>query len=283
MRMAAGVNVDVHGQTDVGKARKENQDQFLIAALRKTIEIGQTSLPPSHRRVPGSDAHALLLLVADGVGGVPGGDEASAVVLDTVAEYVARSMRCFYKLDEFAQDDLLGELARSVREGHASIMQRAAGEPGQPAMATTLTMAHVLWPRAYVVQIGDSRCYHVRGAIATQVTSDHTMVQELLRRGALSEEDARRSPFRHVLSRAVGGEAKEIEPEISWLVLEPGDALLLCSDGLTNHVADTAIAERLNEPGSARDACGTLVQAALDDGGSDNVTVVVARFEEGGE
>lgn len=282
MRMAPGVSVDVHGQTDVGKTRKVNQDQFLVAALRKTIEIEQTSLPPSHQPVLGGDAHALLLLVADGVGGVPGGDEASAVALDTVAEYVGRSMRCFYKLDELAQEDLLAELTRSVQEGHASVLQHAAGEPERSRMATTLTMAHVLWPRAYVVQIGDSRCYHVRGATVTQVTTDHTLAEELLRVGALSREEARRSPFRHVLSRTVGGEPTEIQPEISMLVLEGGDALLLCTDGLTNHVGDTAIGEQLGRAALAREACAALVRAALDDGGSDNVTVVVARFGDMG-
>jgi serine/threonine protein phosphatase PrpC len=145
-------------------------------------------------------------------------------------------------------------------------------------MATTLTMAHVLWPRAYVVQIGDSRCYHLRGAALHKLTRDQTYAQELLDRGAFTADEAEQSPLSQVLTRAIGGEGSEPLPEIGQVALEPGDALLLCTDGLTKHVSDAAIARILASSATATAACEALIGAALEGGGSDNVTVVVSRF-----
>ena len=278
MLMAAGIHVDAHGLTDIGRERRDNQDQFLVAALHKVVEITETSLPPQYRKRFDSGARALLLLVADGVGGSAGGGEASSITLDTIVDYVTNSMRCFYKLDEQVQQDLLAELALSVQQSHLKVHEEAIREGRVAPMATTLTMAHVLWPRVYVVQIGDSRCYHLRGTALRQLTRDQTYAQELLDRGALTREEAESSPLSQVLSRAVGGAGEELAPEISQVALEPGDSLLLCTDGLTKHVSDAAIARLLREAPGSKEACESLVAAALEAGGSDNVTAVVSRF-----
>jgi len=278
MLMAAGIQVDAHGQTDIGHERRDNEDQFLVAALRKVVEITHTSLPDPYRTRFDSGARALLLLVADGVGGTARGGEASSITLDTIVHYVTNSMRCFYKLDEQVQQDLLAELARSVQESHAKVREEAARGGGMTRMATTLTMAHVLWPRAYVVQIGDSRCYHLRGAALRKLTRDQTYAQELLERGALTADEAEQSPLSQVLTRAIGGKDSELLPEIGQVALELGDALLLCTDGLTKHVPDAAIAKLLASSATATATCEALIGAALEGGGSDNVTVVVCRF-----
>lgn len=278
MLMAAGIQVDAYGQTDIGRQRPENQDQFLVAALHKVVEIAHTSLPEPYRTRFDSGARALLLLVADGVGGTALGGEASSITLDTIVHYVTNSMRCFYKLDEQVQQDLLEELARSVQESHARVREKAEREGVMARMATTLTMAHVLWPRAYVVQIGDSRCYHLRGAALRKLTRDQTFAQELLERGALTADEAEQSPLSQVLTRAIGGEGSELMPEIGQVALAPGDALLLCTDGLTKHVPDAAIAAILASAATATAACQALIAAALADGGTDNVTAVVSRF-----
>jgi protein phosphatase len=275
--MFDGIRVDVHGLTDVGKVRQNNQDQFLIAALHKVVEIHGTSIPDAYRDRFHSGARALLLLVADGVGGRQGGGDASSLTLDAITDYVTNSMRCFYKLDEQIPLDLLAELAATVERSHASVLERAQQQPERAGMATTLTMAHVLWPRAYVVHIGDSRCYHVHGSSITQVTKDQTLVQDLVDMGALTPEDAKGSPLGHVLSQAIGHDEK-IHPEITKIEVEPGDSLLLCTDGLTGHVSDGEISAHLASAESSADACERLIQAALDAGGSDNVTVVVGRF-----
>jgi protein phosphatase len=278
MLMSDGVEVDSYGSTDVGKVRKENQDQFLIAALHKVVEIQGTSIPGSYRKRFDSGARALLLMVADGVGGHAGGEEASSVTLDAVTSYVTNSMRCFYKLDDQLPSDLLQELASSVQRSHAAVLDRAQEDPERSGMATTLTMAHVLWPRVYTVQIGDSRCYHLRGDAFSQVTRDQTVVQLLVEEGTLSPSDAQQSPYSSVLSQAIGGGAPEVEPEISKVDLATGDTLMLCTDGLTRHLSDEEIAGKLRAAATAQEACEDLVVAALDAGGRDNVTVVVARF-----
>jgi protein phosphatase len=277
MLMFDGIDVDIEGLTDRGRVRRENQDQYLIAALHKTIEIHGTSIPQAYQERFNTGAKALLLLVADGVGGRAGGEEAASITLDAITDYVTNSMRCFYKLDEQIPQELLGELAATVARSHSSVLQRAEERPERAGMATTLTMAHVLWPRVYVVQIGDSRCYHVRGPAIKQITKDQTLVQELVDLGALSPDDARRSPLSNILSQAIGG-GEELQPAISKIAMEPGDGLVLCTDGLTGHVSDAQILAHLQAAESSQNACQRLVQAALEDGGRDNVTVIVGRF-----
>jgi serine/threonine protein phosphatase PrpC len=270
--------VDVAGATDVGKARQKNEDQYLIAGLRRVVEIEATSIPIEDRRGFTRGASALLLLVADGVGGGKGGEEASRWTIDTIARYVAGSSLLFSNLDKEAQRALLQDLTLSVQWSHAAVRNQAAGRTSLEGMATTLTMVLVLWPRAYVVQIGDSRCYHLRAPTLTQVTRDQTIAQEMVDRGVIPPDAAERSPLSHVLSHAVGNKESDIWPAISSLDLEVGDTLLLCTDGLTKHVADAQIAELMVKAQSAKEVCSSLIDAALRDGGSDNVTVVVTRL-----
>jgi len=260
--------------------RKVNEDQYLIAALHKVVEVRQTSLPAAACQRFESGARALLLMVADGVGGESRGDEASSLALDTIVSYVTNSMRCFYKLDDRAHGDLLAELATVVQKSNAILRAEAERAGDHARMATTLTMAHVLWPRAYVVQIGDSRCYHLRAGSLRQVTRDQTYAQELLDRGAFSREEAEQSPLSQVLTRAIGGQAADLTPEIGEVDLEPGDALLLCTDGLTKHVSDADVERLCTAAAGAREVCESLVAAAIEGGGSDNVTVVVTRFRQ---
>ncbi len=277
MLMFDGVRVDAHGRTDTGKVRADNEDQFLIAALHKVVQIHGTSIPDSYRRHLDSGARALLLLVADGVGGLASGDEASSLTLDAVMDYVTNSMRCFYKLDEQIPHELLHELASSVQRSHAAVLSRAGERADPVGMATTLTMAHVLWPRVYVVQIGDSRCYHYHAGRVTQVTRDQTLVQDLVDRGALAPDEAAGSPLSSVLSQAIGGH-EEVMPVFSKIELQRQDALVLCTDGLTGHLSDAEIADHLRRTEGAAAACDSLIEAALAAGGKDNVTVVVTRF-----
>ena len=270
--------VDAASATDVGKVRQTNEDQYLIAGLRRVVEIEETSIPIEARLGFTRGASALLLLVADGVGGGKGGEEASRWTIDTIARYVAGSSLLFSDMDKEAQRALLQDLTLAVQWSHAAVRNQAAGRTSLEGMATTLTMVLVLWPRAYVVQIGDSRCYHFRPPTLTQVTRDQTMAQEMVDRGVLPPEAAERSPLSHVLSQAVGSKESDIWPAISSLDLKVGDTLLLCTDGLTKHATDAQIADLMVKADSAREVCRSLIDTALKDGGSDNVTVVVTRF-----
>ncbi len=272
----SNVNVDCYGLTDIGKVRKVNQDQFLIGSMRKVMEIQQTSLPLHTREQIHSGAMARLFLVADGVGGSAAGEEAAGLALEAVAAYVTGSMRCFYQLDKQLEGDLMSELAHSVEQSHATVLAAADASPERAGMATTLTVVHLLWPTAYVVHVGDSRCYVYRGGRLRQLTKDQTMAQDLVDKGVLPAHLADESRWSHVLSGAVG---KEVKPETSKADLQLNDALLLCTDGLTKHVRMAEMEKILGAATSAETACRTLVASALNDGGTDNVTVVVARFE----
>ena len=142
-------------------------------------------------------------------------------------------------------------------------------------MATTLTVYLGVWPRAYILQVGDSRCYLLREGRLTQITRDQTMAQELVDLGALNPQDAQRTRLAHTLSSSIGG--KQSSPVVSEFEMTWGTVVLLCSDGLVNHVSDARIHERLLSMQSARQACEDLLQDALEGGGSDNITIIVGR------
>src|SRR5215218_657175 len=145
------VTVDCHGLTDPGRVRETNEDQFLIAELSKSLLITQTSLPAEdHTRLFGGPP-GQLLLVADGMGGVRGGKRASRLVVETVTRYVLDTMHWFFRLQEGAEADLVDELRAGLSECQRAVKAHAAGHPEFAQMGTTLTLAYVLWPRAYVI------------------------------------------------------------------------------------------------------------------------------------
>jgi serine/threonine protein phosphatase PrpC len=267
-----GRSIDVFGATDIGRVRERNEDQFLVADLNRTMVIRQSSLavPEDRRVLPGEQGK--LLVVADGVGGHGAGDLASAVAVNALGDAFLHSVPWVYEPgddgDE-ARDALVSAafrqaLARCEAQVHAVAQQR-----GLVAlkMATTLTTAVVIWPRLYVAHVGDSRCYLFRDGKLRRITRDHTVAAQL---GA---EDG---PFKHVLSNAIGGADERLMVELHRVNLEHGDAVLLCTDGLTGHLSDENIAAQIAVGGGARFCCETLVAAAKQAGGKDNITAVVA-------
>ena len=263
------------GATDIGKARADNQDQFMICSLHKQMEMCQTSLPEQSwpERISGSMAY--LFIVADGVGGSAGGAEASSAALNGVASYATHTIRCYYTQDPHHEDDFLVELGRAVVNCHEELRAARSNPEGPSSGATTLTLVAAIWPRAYVVQVGDSRFYLLHDGVLRQVTKDQTVAQELVDQGILTQSHADRSPLSDVLSSAVGG--SEANPVITTVDLHPNDTLLLCTDGLTRHVSDDAIRERLLQSDPPDIIVRQLVRDALDGGGHDNITAVVGR------
>jgi protein phosphatase len=142
-------------------------------------------------------------------------------------------------------------------------------------MATTLTLYLGVWPKAYLLQLGDSRCYLMRDGVLSQITRDQTMAQELVDQGVLTRDDAPRTRWAHVLSSAIGGH--QTAPVVTRIEMAWNNVILLCSDGLTKHVSDDKIADRLRAMTSSRQVCEQLLADALEDGGSDNVTILVGR------
>ena len=266
--------IDVYGLTDQGKVRKDNQDHFLIASVHRRLHVLQTSLPDPARVPMADDRVAFLAMVADGVGGGVGGQEASATALETATEYIASSSKCFMEGDA-AGTEFIETLQAAAHRSHEAVKARAMDIAPGRSMATTLTMYMGVWPYYYLLQVGDSRYYLYRGGALTQVSRDQTIAQDLVDQGVLTRAVAERSRFNDVLSSAIG--ADEAVPVVTRLKSEWGMVHLLCTDGLIKHVTDERIKEVLATMTSSRQACETLVAEALANGGSDNVTVIIGR------
>jgi protein phosphatase len=266
--------IDVHGLTHAGKVRAENQDHFLLASIHKRVQVIATNLGKQEHLPSGEQRVAFIAMVADGVGGEEGGAEASATALEAVMQYVNDSMSCLYDRD-VTEEKFTELLQRCAIQSHEAILARARANEQHGTMATTLTLFMGVWPAYYLVQVGDSRYYLWRDGKLTQVTRDQTLAEELVDQGILSRAQAPHTQFAHVLSSALGASAAE--PVVTRLRAEWDNVHLLCSDGLTKHVSDERIAERLANMTSAKEVCEQLLQDALDDGGTDNITIIVGR------
>jgi len=267
--------MDVYGLTHPGKVRTQNQDHFLICSLRKQMVVQQTSLPMPEHLMAESERLALLMMVADGVGGGAKGAEASQLALEAVTQYVTRSMNCYYAASAGDDRQLSEALEAAATQCHAELLRRGEEDADYRGMATTLTLYLGVWPRAYLLQVGDSRCYLLRDSELTQITRDQTMAQELIDLGVLSRTDASDTRFAHTLSSSIGG--RQTAPVVTRMDLAWGNVVLLCSDGLIRHVSDDRIRDHLRSMTSSKQVCEDLVREALEGGGSDNITVVVRR------
>ncbi len=265
--------IDVHGLTHIGKVRKTNQDQFLLASIHKRVQILATSLKPDKHAPLADERLAFIAMVADGVGGLEGGEEASATALSAAMKYVSSSTDVYYH-SHSSPERLTAELQAAALQAHEEVRAKALKSEGK-RMATTLTLYMGVWPTYYLLQVGDSRYYLYRMGVLTQVSRDQTIAQDLVDRGAMSRTDAAGSRLANVLSSSIGGD--ETAPVVTRLESEWGTAHLMCSDGLTKHVSDERIAEVLRGMTSSKQACETLLQDALDGGGSDNITIIIGR------
>jgi protein phosphatase len=264
--------IDVFGMTHQGKVRATNQDHFLLATIHRRLEILQTSLAVRDHLPIGDERLAFIAMVADGVGGGKGGEQASATALEIATAYLATSANCFYGADAH-ESEFVNTLHAAAMRAHDAVVERAKEDPDVRTMATTLTLFMGVWPAYYLLQVGDSRYYLYRNGTLNQITRDQTIAQDLLDQGVFTPAIAQRSKYSHVLSSAIGGE--QTEPRVTRLQADWGNVHLICSDGLTKHVTDARIAERLSAMTSSKEACEQLVQDALDDGGTDNITVIV--------
>jgi serine/threonine protein phosphatase PrpC len=274
--------IDVHGLTHPGLLRAGNQDHFLIGSLGTILEVHQSSLPGIACGPVPAERDAFIAAVADGVASSADGAEASSFTVGAIALYIAESTRCYFDRGDADDAAFTRTLEEAAVRCHREIRRRAAaaaappgGEGPRHGMATTLTLWLGVWPRAYLLQVGDSRYYVLRAGELVQISRDQTIAQELVDRGVLSSDEASRSRWAHVLLSSIGG--PESVPVVSRLDNDWNSVHLLCSDGLTKHVSDDRIRERLASMTSARQACEALLGDALDGGGTDNITIVVGR------
>jgi len=255
----------------VGKVRATNEDRFAIIALQHAARLLQTNLEDSSvfERLAQPAAH--VFIAADGVGGLEGGEEASGLAVGSMVEYLSEAANSYQGRDAGREQEFIDRLTAGVEGAHGRLVE-IYGEGHGPA--TTLTMVTLVWPRAYVVHVGDSRGYVLRRGRLRQFTADQTMGNLLVDIGSVSEEQATQRGLYNVLSSAVG---TNMAPTVGVVDLERDDMLLLCTDGLTKEVSDARIAELLVSAPDAESACRALVDDALEQGGTDNITVIVAR------
>ncbi len=268
--------LDLFGLTHVGKVRKTNQDHFLLCTVHPQVMMHATSLPAPDDLPLRGERLATILLVADGVGSGTGGGDASQVAVEAVTRYVSSTLRCYHAAGTADESVFEDALRAAATDAHDAVKHEAAGQADPGRMATTLTLAIVIWPWVYVVQVGDSRCYRYLDGTLKQFTRDQTMAQALVDQGALPKEKMAQSPFSNILTSAIGGEAAT--PIVTrFEIRDRASVVLLCSDGLTKHVSDDEIGQHIAAMTSSEELCEGLLELALERGGSDNVTILAGR------
>jgi serine/threonine protein phosphatase PrpC len=276
----ASVRVRSFGLTDRGRVRPRNEDHFVIADLAKVLRLHRTSLRQPELQCGDAEAH--LFIVADGIGGHSGGETASALAVQTIETFVLNALRGFGHLAPARESDeetVLADLRAAMQQADRRLIEEGSQHPEVRGMGTTVTAAYCLGSELFVAHVGDSRCYLMRQGQLRQLTRDHTLTGELVRRGALRPEDAVHHQYRHVVVNALGGREAGIDVEAHTLALQAGDTLLLCSDGLTEMVPADRIAGILEAEANPETACECLVAEANERGGQDNITAIVACFE----
>jgi len=250
-------SLQARGATDVGRRREQNEDAFLV------------------------DLHTSLFIVADGMGGHAGGGTASRIAVRTIQERVRAAFDASpqsFRSPTVADASHLPVLLRLAVEAACKAIYGAAQEdPSLAGMGTTVTAALLVGRSAFVAHVGDSRCYLLRNGRIFQISEDHSLVNEQLKSGAITEEEARQSRFRNIITRSVGFE-EEVQVDVVGMEVEPGDALLICCDGLSNMITDAEILEVVTGTRLA-EAPERLVALANERGGDDNITVIVVQVD----
>lgn len=237
------------GSTDPGLQRPYNQDHYYL------------------------DPEARFFILADGMGGHAGGEEASRIATEVISDYL--------NVNWDAPIDSYDLLEKAIFQANEGILEDQANNPARADMGTTVVVIIFRNGETWRAHVGDSRLYHLRESKLEQITIDHTWISQAVRGGEISLEDAKQHPWRHVLSQCLGrrdfSEGKDIK-KIKEIM--PGDRFLLCSDGLTEEVSDDLISKSLGETEDLEEAASKLIQNAKDGGGSDNITVVLVAVEE---
>jgi PPM family protein phosphatase len=260
---------EIYGTTNVGLIRADNQDAFLIANL-ETGDIATTSAPStiSVHTAP------FIMIVADGVGGAASGALASSIATETILGELHRWWR---KVPKRSAESIEAALKRGIDAANREIFQTATTSPEHHGMGTTATLALVIEGEAFIAQVGDSRAYLVRKGTAKQLTKDQSFVQRLIDAGRMTAKEAAQSEHRNIILQALGPEEKVVT-DFYRVKLENDDAMVLCSDGLSNQVSNEDIARIARGAAKPQDVCNALIEEALHTGAPDNVTVVTARL-----
>lgn len=251
------MRIDVQGLTHVGMKRNHNEDNFLLL--------------PEER----------LFVVADGMGGHSSGEIASKIAVDELAEFFRMTAKDQdatwpYKMDKTRNYDE-NRLATGIKLANVRIYERASSEQKFRGMGTTIVSIHFNQAYAYVAHVGDSRVYFFRAGMLKQITEDHSLLNDYLKAKKLTPEEIEAFPHKNVIVRALGMK-DTVQVDVSRVDPQDGDIFLLCSDGLSGMVTDQAICDVLKQQKDLQAACAQLIDLANANGGNDNVTCVLARW-----
>ena len=267
------VIVHVFGRTDVGRVRDHNEDSFLVADLSTDNPSLQPEVRTHHIGPAGT-----LFMVADGLGGAAAGEIASDLAINTVYEEVRER---WAKSDRRDAQAFAAALKAATDAANSKIFTYALEHPEHRGLGTTATVAAVLGDTVYLAQVGDSRAYLVRHGDAMQLTKDQSLMARLVEAGELTQEEADRSERRNIILQALGPEPN-VRIDLTHQKLRRGDVLVLCSDGLFGLVKKEEIAEVVSSTDDLVQACKDLIDRANENGGPDNITVIIAKFEGDG-
>jgi protein phosphatase len=259
--------------THIGKVRSRNEDHFGVFKRQRETQVLMSSLPADE--LPTYDTFAYAIVVADGMGGMKSGEYASRLALQTMVELSGQATSWVMRITNIDAQQIEERADAYVQRMQQTIQEHSQANPAFHNMGTTWTSAHFLGRNAVVVHLGDSRAYVFREGELFRITRDQTMAERLIDAGMPAESVKN---FRHIVFNSFGG-FHDVRAKIHHLELEPSDQMLLCSDGLTDMVADKEIAAVLGRHESPQAACDALIDRALDKGGRDNITVIVGREE----
>lgn len=297
IRKKVHCGVDPQSAYDVGAAsnrgaRTRNEDAYFVAALQPSMAIkGASEAIRLGREVRGPEG-ALLMIVADGMGGLSRGELASRLAIEGAACFALKnivhplpqwpSARSPESKSRLTVPGLRTQLAQAIDESDQCV-RRCTGGDGE--MGSTITLAYIVWPVLYIAHVGDTRAYVLRGGKLKQITRDHTVGQRLHEQAPLEPSS---EYWRHVLWNSLGATENVAQAEVTKTVLEPHDRWLLCSDGLYSALSSEELASIMLSHGEAKRCAAALVKAALEKGATDNVTAIcgarqlssTAQFEE---
>ena len=273
----ADVRIDVSGLSHPGKVRPRNEDHFHVMRIGRYLETVVTSLPPEEMKAR-TDEVGHVMIVADGMGGHAGGEQASRMAITGLVKLALARPDWIFRLDTAVAADVRQRSKKRVQDLHTQLLNQGEQDPGLHGMGTTLTIVRNMGRQLHIVHVGDSRAYLLRNGRLHHLTRDHTYVQLLIDSGQLSKEEAAGFSGRHILVNALGGFNEDVEVDLDQIELSSGDRILMCSDGLTDMVDDDTIRQVLVERHESHEACQRLIDLALERGGKDNVTVVVATY-----
>src|SRR5918997_572066 len=274
--------VELHAQTDVGRIRQGNEDNFLVLDLAtggSWSGSDENKEPPANFRRFEVGGKGLVLIVSDGMGGALAGDVASRMAVESVREMLTEEDDGHKTDDQSSGVSLVDCLRNATGYANYAIHRKSLEDPRCSGMGATLTAAAIAGETMDFVQVGDSRAYVIRGGQIKLATKDQSLVQQLVDVGQITEEDAETHMFRNVILQALGAQS-DLTPVVSHVKLRRGDLLLLCSDGLSGKLRAEEMREIVESAGGdLAAACDQLVGEANARGGEDNITVVLARFD----